>query len=284
MNYVTKTPQNWARDDVLTGEILGALRSTAGRDFIYTISVQGHGSYPTQPPPEAYALTAAGFETEEESNAFAYYLRQIREMDDFLRTLTEELSDFGEDVILVLYGDHLPALDFGDADMRHGSSFETSYVIWSNFDLPKEDKDLEAYQLGADVETRLGVSEGVLMRYHQRRQGEDARYLADLRMLQYDLLYGKKYAAGGQSPAPTNLQMGYSPIRIYDVVLVGGEYYISGEGFTPFSKVSIGDTVLDTIFLGPTILKLMEEVDPDDAENMQVSQVEKNSEILSTTE
>ena len=42
--------------------------------------------------------------------------------------------------------------------------------------------------------------------------------------------------------------------------------------------------MLDTIYLGPTILGLKEEVDPSDISRMKISQVEKNKEILSTTE
>ena len=42
--------------------------------------------------------------------------------------------------------------------------------------------------------------------------------------------------------------------------------------------------VLKTVYLGPTILALNEEVDPARAAEMKVSQVEKNKEILSTTE
>ena len=46
MNYVEKTPKNWAKDNILTGEILAALDSTEGKDFVFAVSVQGHGKYP----------------------------------------------------------------------------------------------------------------------------------------------------------------------------------------------------------------------------------------------
>ncbi|MDR1570984.1 MAG: LTA synthase family protein [Clostridiales Family XIII bacterium] len=284
MNYVTKTPGNWARDSVLTREIMGAMRSTEGRDFIYAISVQGHGSYPSGPALKDPAIRAYGLLDEGDVNGFEYYLQQINDMDGFLRALTAALESCGEDVALVMYGDHLPAMDLGDGDMRHGSSFETEYVIWSNFGLEKRDRDLAAYQLGAELQSRLGITEGTLMAYHQRRQGE-AGYLTGLKMLQYDMLYGDRHVYGGDRPfAPTRLQMGYSPIRIKEILEIGGGYYVSGEGFTPFSKVSIGDSILDTIFLSPSLLKLLEKAEPDDVRDMQVSQVEKDNDILSTTE
>lgn len=42
-------PTGWMRDRVLTGEILKCLDSTEERDYIYTVSVQGHGDYPEEP-------------------------------------------------------------------------------------------------------------------------------------------------------------------------------------------------------------------------------------------
>jgi hypothetical protein len=65
---------------------------------------------------------------------------------------------------------------------------------------------------------------------------------------------------------------------------IGDKYYIKGQNFTEYSKISLDGEVLKTVYLGPTILALNEEVDPARASEMKVSQVEKNKEILSTTE
>ena len=69
-----------------------------------------------------------------------------------------------------------------------------------------------------------------------------------------------------------------------EIVKIGERYYIKGQNFTEYSRISLNGEVLKTIYLGPTILALNEEVDPEEAKNMKVSQVEKNKEILSTTE
>lgn len=61
MSNVIKTPKNWAKDNVLVGEILTALDLTENEDYIYTISVQGHGKYPTEQvieDPEITVLSA----------------------------------------------------------------------------------------------------------------------------------------------------------------------------------------------------------------------------------
>lgn len=39
-----KNPNGWVKDEVLTDEIIKCLDSTEGPDYVYTISVQGHGA------------------------------------------------------------------------------------------------------------------------------------------------------------------------------------------------------------------------------------------------
>jgi phosphoglycerol transferase MdoB-like AlkP superfamily enzyme len=284
MDNVTKTPRGFATDDVLTEQILGALDATEGRDYIYAISVEGHGEYPKEPLIKNPEIRVTGAKSEAQRNGWEFYLDLIHDMDKFLETLTGELANYGEDIALVLYGDHLPSLQITDEDVKSGDTFNTQYVIWSNFALEKEDKDLSAYQLGAEVQRRLGLRQGLMTVFHQDKTGTP-RYTDDLHLLQYDILYGKNYIYGGESPyRPTDMAMGFKPIVVKEIVEISGEYFISGEGFTPFSKVTLDGKVLDTVYVGPTVLKLEEEVDPASAKDMKISQVEKYNKILSTTE
>jgi hypothetical protein len=205
-------------------------------------------------------------------------------MDKFVGELLTELENYDEKVVVVMYGDHLPALEMTEADMKNNSIFQTQYTIWSNYQLKKEDKDLYAYQLSAELFDKMGYDLGVMTKYHQNYM-ESSTYLEGMNLLEYDMLYGKRYAFNGQNPyATTNLQMGVKPIKISEVVRVGDNLYIKGENFTGYSKISLDGEILKTIFLGPSVLGLKEEVDLDSADRMKVSQVEKNKEILSTTE
>ena len=284
MRSVVKTPKNWAKDAILTDQILDALKSTKGQDYIYTISVQGHGRYPTEQVIEDPEIVVTDYKTEEQRWAYEYYANQVYEMDKFVRDLTDTLKDYDEDIVLVMYGDHLPALDMTEDEMKNGSLYETQYIVWDNFGLEKDDKDLMAYQINASVMERLGISAGVMNKFHQSNAYSDT-YLDDMKALTYDMLYGKKYIYGEAEPyAPTDLQMGVKEIKIEEIVQIGDKYYIKGQNFTEFSKVSLNGEALKTVYLSPTLLQLNEEVDPEDASKMKVSQVEKNKEILSTTE
>ena len=284
MNNVVKTPKNWAKDALLTENILDALNSTKGKDYIYTISVQGHGKYPTEEVITDPVIQVTKAPDEEKKWGYEYYANQIYEMDCFLKELTETLEEYDEDIVLVVYGDHLPALDMTEEELKTGDLYKTQYIIWSNFGMQKQDEDVATYEITSHLFERLGISVGMMTKFHQNHEG-DKDYKAKLEALSYDMLYGKYYIYGGSNPyEASDMRMGVKEIKIDKIVKIGDKYYIKGENFTEYSKISLEGKVLKTVYLGPEILALNEEVDPKDASKMKVSQVEKNKEILSTTE
>ena len=71
MNDVEYTPMGWAKDNVLIGCIEDALDSTEGSDFVYTITVQSHGKYPSDYN-GVLPIKVTGFEDEATNRAFEY--------------------------------------------------------------------------------------------------------------------------------------------------------------------------------------------------------------------
>lgn len=131
---------------------------------------------------------------------------------------------------------------------------------------------------------RLEIHNGTLVTYQQNHQN-DKNYRENLKALQYDLLYGKRFIYSGKQPfQPISIKMGVKDIKVDKVVKIGNKYYIKGRNFTEYSKINLDGEILDTVYLGPTILGVKEDVMPEDAARMKVSQVEKNKEILSTSE
>ncbi|MGI6257141.1 MAG: sulfatase-like hydrolase/transferase [Anaerovoracaceae bacterium] len=286
MSNISKTPKKWAKDYVLTGGIMDALRSSPGKDYIYAISVQGHGKYPTEEVLKEPKIRVLNAPSQELKWAWEYYVNQIYEMDDFVKQLLAELEKYDEKVIVVMYGDHLPAIDnVLEENLKDGrNTYQTDYVIWSNFKMDHKKKDYYAYQLGPEVLDRIGIHNGTFVTYHQKHQNSKT-YMEDLKALQYDMLYGKRYIYKNVPPLKgTKMKMGVADITIEEVVQVGEKYYIKGRNFTEYSKINLDGKILDTVYLGPTILGLKEEVDPKDVSKMKVSQVEKDNKILSTTE
>ena len=126
------TPMGWAKDKILTKYIMEALNSTKDQDYIYTISVQGHGSYPTDGNYK-YPIKVSGDVDEATKNKYQYYAMETYQMDKFIGKLVKTLSEFDEDTILVMYGDHLPSFGLSGEDLVNGDVYQTQYVIWSNF-------------------------------------------------------------------------------------------------------------------------------------------------------
>ncbi|MDD7035877.1 MAG: sulfatase-like hydrolase/transferase [Firmicutes bacterium] len=244
MNNVVKTPKNWAKDGILTEQILDALNSTEGKDYIYTISVQGHGKYPTEEVLENPVITVTDAPDEESKWAWEYYVNQVYEMDIFLGELIEALEDYDEDIVLVAYGDHLPALDITEDQLDNGNLYSSQYIVWSNFGLTKRDADTSTYEITPQLLKRLGISAGIMTKFHQNYSGTPD-YSDNLKALSYDMLYGDYYVCGGSNPyEATDMRMGVKPIKIDEIVQIGEKYYIKGQNFTEYSKISLDGEVL----------------------------------------
>ena len=170
-------------------------------------------------------------------------------------------------------------------DLENGNLFGTEYVIWSNFGMNGDDENMYSYQLASHVLEMLDMQVGTIFTYQQNHKNSET-YLQDLKALGYDMLYGKYYIYGGTNPfEKTSMKMGVKEIKIDEIVKIGDKYYIKGQNFNEYSKVTLNGEPIKTIYLGSNILGLLEDVDPEDAPNMKVSQIEKKSnEILSTTE
>ena len=280
------TPMGWVKDHILTDEIFKAMESTEGPDYVYTISVQGHGDYPTEPVLSDPEIKVTGAESEEKNNAWEYYVNQLHEMDQFVKELTDRLSELDERVVLVMYGDHLPTMDLKVEDMKNRYLFQTKYVMWSNFDMKKKDKNIAAYQMAAEVFNRLGIHEGTVFNYHQTRKGS-RNYQLDLQALQYDILYGKQYVYGGENPfEATKMQLGIYPATLERLESIGnGSYYVYGTNFTAASRLEINKELQKTQYISPTQL-LVQNVELADGDQVSVATQSNSStkKVLSRTD
>lgn len=311
MNPTEYTPLEWVKDSILTEEITKVLDSTDEQDFIYTISVQGHGTYPTYELLEGPLIQVSGIDDEERSYQFEYYVNQIKEMDDFIGELTDTLSNYGEDTILVLFGDHLPSLELTEDELTNGNLYQTEYVIWNNFGFEMPDEDLETFQIYPRILQQLGIDGGVINKFN-RLYNDDDSYLQSLKTLEYDILYGDKYVYGGENPyVPTDMTMGTYPVVINSVEVTdnpqsfsvsgsdasgepeteletviedGSKYYIvKGHYFSPFSFVYINDSKCDTQFIDENTL-LVRANDVQNLDSFTVKQLWKSRSVVSVSD
>lgn len=283
INPIERTPMNWCKDSVLVGEIEKCLDCTSEQDFICTISVQGHGSYPSDAEYEK-VITVGTVYDEEKRNSFEYYVNQIHEMDEFLQTLIRTLSARKEETILVMYGDHLPSLNINDENLNGANMYQTDYIVWSNFALDLPDQDLEAFELNSKVLAVLGITDGVINSYHQNKSGAPD-YLEGLAALEYDLLYGNLLAYNGNLPyTASDIQMGIDPIditAIYADPFNPNYTIIKGNNFTPYSKVYVNEERFSTAFVDSETLRIKYgDLSSDDSFSVHQAKLSQTPEVL----
>ena len=254
MDITEYTPLGtWPTDDILVNEV-----ATPQQDFIYTITVQGHGAYPTDKVIENPEISVTGADSEEANNEWEYYVNEIHEVDKFIANLTTMLSQRDEKTVVVFFGDHLPTMGLEDSDMKSGSIFKTRYVTWNNFGMEKIDRDITSSQLLAAVTDQLGIHEGTMFRLHQNNNFQDIdNYTDDMELLQYDILYGNRYAYGQKDLYPaSNLVMGVQDVVIDNLSVDGNILYLTGQNFTRWSKVFVNGEKVSTTYIDGTHLKI----------------------------
>ncbi len=260
MNILQFTENGWAKDDILIQHIMESMDTTEQQDFVFCVSLQGHGDYPEEKVIENPEITVEGIEDEALKNRWEYYVNQVYGMDEFAGNLVKAVEERNEPSVIVFYGDHLPTLGLKAEDLKGRYLYNTNYVIWDNIGLKKEDRNIPAYQIMADVFERLDIHAGTVFNYHQgRRKTKD--YLKDLELLQYDILYGKQYVYGdGEMPVKEpHMMMGVRDVTVTDVMEhLDGSTSLYGENFTGNSKVFVNEERQKSTFLNNTRIELPE--------------------------
>lgn len=279
MRNVEFNDLGWAKDKVLVDEIMEAIQHSQDPDFVYTIAVQSHGDYPRDENPN-YPFQVFGVMNKSDENQMEYYLEQIHESDAIIPEIIAKVEQTGEPSIIVFFGDHLPGLHF--EGFIEGNRNTTDYVIWDNIGLTKQDKNVETYQLGAHVLDKLNIHEGLFTQIHQT-ESNNPNYETILHLLQYDVLYGEKYAYNQMnSYAPSKLQIGFRVQSLSQASIFYDKIIVTGQNFTKFSKIIINGEIFDTQYVSSTVLLTSSE-DVSPGSTVGVAVVSANNEVISVS-
>ncbi len=308
MYGVEKTSAGWAKDNVLVTEINRCLDSTGSRDLVFTISVQGHGRYPTESiNTEEHVKVTRDDGDIAKQNQFGYYVNQTYEMDEMLCELKKSLDERGEKYVLFIYGDHIPSLEFEEGQITEGTDFQTEYVMVNNLGLKIEDQDLYSYEVSDYILSALNLPKGYMQWLHSKyynkekeeakereASGEEAaetesEYAKLAELFQYDLLYGEGYARRFEGKEPyqaADMKMGILKIEIDGVKFVDGEIIVQGSNFNEFSQVIINDKRLETEYIDAYNLKVISanvKKELKEGDKVCVGQIDKEKHELSRT-
>ena len=286
----TFNENNWAHDALLTDEILYLLDSTEESDFVFAVSVQGHGKYPDE-----YTLAeddihvTSGLELDEVRSHYNYFINQLNEMDAFIKSLYDAVMALEENTVLVFYGDHLPGIARDEGVILSTTDFQTEYIIIPNYDVPSpvESTSLYAYQLFPTVMEMIGNDEGLMNRFH-RTYRNSPDYLTLLAVLEYDSLYGERMAYENTNyPVMEHMVMGSRPISVNGCYTQDEYLYVMGENFTAYSQIVLDKRhIQKTEFVDSSTLRVRIDSITNRLENLtsvSVRQVSNMNDVLSET-
>lgn len=287
MQNLEYTPRGWEKDAIIADYIMKCLDSTEGEDFVFGVTVQAHGRYPIKKPKGKLQIDLTGAERKEEYWTYRYYIDQLRQTDALIGDLIARIEERGEPTIIVMYGDHIPNIEYLDAaDLATGDTYQTEYIIWDNFrqDIEPEVLDMQAYQLSASVMSILGYKNGLFTNLHQRNGNIiTPAFEKELEFLAYDVLYGNRYAYGENKDRylPTEINMGIDPIEIIDIEYLENRLVLNCTGITPMTEVRINGRAMETKIISENALLITEEMNIGETYKIELYQVSEAGDVLS---
>jgi len=245
MKDVSTTPMGWAKDIHLIPYIQEAMSKSSVKDFIFAVSVQGHGEYPHDPLND-WMIEYVPSSDEKNMNQINYFLNQLHEMDQMIAVLNAWVQSHDEPIMLVLYGDHLPGIEF---DLDSNQEYLTDYVIVTNFETKIVKENLELSQLGARALSLL-QQPGTLIHQLQQVSPYD-KELAH--WVHYDWIMGNKVS---MDPVfqPMVMNLGLSHPRINSIRFTTEHVILEGQNFLPSYVVMINGKAFNTLVISDTLM------------------------------
>ena len=256
MNVPERTPVGWAKDSVLIDEICNIITSTDNPDLVFGISVQGHGNYPNDELEDKEIYITNDY-TKSNKNSLEYYINQVYEMDQFVGDLIEAVNNLNEPTVIAFYGDHFPAVGIEQSEVSINTLKSTPYLIWDNMNLPKTDKDIEAYDLTSVILNKLSLTNTTLSILHNSDLDDETKK-EYLNQLEYDMLYGKNYTSEYEELVPSsNYKIGFKDISISSVEVYNEDnILIKGENFNTYSNVYVNNKYVEKTFIDSNTLAI----------------------------
>lgn len=257
----------FVNDGIVNKMILDTFQETEERDFIYVVTMEGHGPYEDKVLSEN-SITVKNNLDETERSIIENYANLMADTDRYLKELTVSLSNIEEPTILVYFGDHIPPI--GNQlyqklgfDIYGEKGKKTPVLIWSNYTRFKDKIDIDANMLGAYVLDLIGYNQYPFMNYlslfskqypHVDSSVDDEWY-NDFALIHYDIMHGKKYLYEwlGEPTYSPNYSLG-EPLKIKHAQWVNKSdskwLVIHGSGMNFQTKLVVDDETINPVAAG----------------------------------
>lgn len=124
--------------------------------YTFFVTIQNHSGYSKNPVEVQISLENKEAWSEETEQ----YLNLIRISDEALKGLVEYFAQVEEPTVIVLFGDHQPGLSPRDSAKTYTSDlalYEVPYLIWANYDIQEEERDMSVNYLSAYLLKVIGA-------------------------------------------------------------------------------------------------------------------------------
>lgn len=139
-------------DEALTRAVLAELDAANGPTLAFAITMENHGPWGAYAPGNDAALGLPAQLQGKARKEMADYVAHARDADRAFGFLLDALQRRGRPTLVLLYGDHLPALprvyrQLGFKDGQVPKAHHPPYRVWANFALPPAPAVTSAYLL-----------------------------------------------------------------------------------------------------------------------------------------
>lgn len=141
------TCRYWADDQALFNEMYNQSNLDDEKIFEFGLTIQCHGGYTYAG--DDFESTVQIENYEDEDGSVAQYLTLVSLSDEALGNMIDEYSQSDENVLFLMFGDHLPGLPstfYNELLGKDGTDYpwctelyETPYLFWANYDVDFED-------------------------------------------------------------------------------------------------------------------------------------------------
>ncbi len=245
----------WSDDSILLEQMKIALDgSSSDRHFIFAVTVQTHGAYPSLKKTE-YPMGIRGLEADPATEGkLAYYIGQLEQVDTHLKNIVDYFEKRGEPAMIVMYSDHMPTFALDLPGVTAENRFDVNFYSWNNMGIAKEaDRKIKLYQMSTFVCDSIGLKGSFMNRFH-RIYSESEKYAEDFEKVQYYKLFEEPLEKGFVNE---NYTLGLTELKItgiaYDAAL--NEYTITGEGMTDDAYLCVNGRVYDLVYIDPHTMK-----------------------------
>lgn len=171
--------RDYVSDDALVDKVIELYENNQNEPlFCHVVTMQNHMPYT-----DIYTANGIHVEgdnlTAEEKSRLTTYANGVKDSDKALHKLITYFEQVEEPTIIVMYGDHLPALDenyalyeklhyiegnFDEADCY--KLYQTPFIMWNNYNLPAKSMGvIDASYLGSQMLHYIGYDKDPYMNY-----------------------------------------------------------------------------------------------------------------------